>query len=158
MYNQIKQLIEEKGLRASSFADKIKVSRGTISHILSGRNSPNNDTIQKIIKCFPDISSDWLVRGEGPMYNRERNLMSHVSSSHPKPADLFDMTNIVESALEEKPTYEPPSQKSEAKKPENKVNPPIIQDINQSNYFVKKIDKIIIFFNDNTFMTFVSEK
>ena len=165
MRTRIKKIINEKGLNYSSFADKIQVSRGTISHILNGRivngvrefNNPSKETIDKIKENFPDISDSWLLRGEGPMYNREKNFMSQVSSSHPKQPDLFDMNNITEQASEKTQTFNH-SQKNETKKPENKVTAAIIPNTNQSSYYVKKIDKIIIFFNDNTFMTFVSEK
>jgi len=153
MVDRIKRIIEDKGLHASSFADKIQVSRGAISHIMNGRNSPNNDTIQKIIKCFPDISSAWLISGEGPMYNREKNFISQISSSPLKQPTLFDVQNAVET-----PAIKPPMAEVETQKTESKSNAPVVQDFNLSSNAAKKIDKLIIFFNDNTFMTFVSEK
>jgi len=166
MHDRIKRIIEEKGLQASSFADKIQVSRGTISHILNGRtingvriyNDPSKDTIEKILITFPDISPSWFLRGEGPMYIRERVFIQPTSTSTSKPVqtDLFDEKKPVQS-LEQSQGREY-SQKNEDKTPENKTNSPIIQDIDLSNNISKKIDKIIIFFSDKTFMTFISEE
>ena len=143
MLERIKQIIEKEGLRSSSLADKIQVRRGTISHILNGRNDPSRDTIDKILNTFPHISSTWLLRGEGPYYRDQ------VSPAQP---DLFRPEPI-----EQLPTPEYP-QNDEAKKPEKDTNLAIIKDINISNNISKKIDKIIIFFSDKTFMTFISEE
>ena len=48
-------------LSASAFADKIEVQRSSISHILSGRNKPSLEFIQKVLTAFPKVSSDWLL-------------------------------------------------------------------------------------------------
>lgn len=154
MLERIKKIIEEKGLQASSFADKIQVSRGAISHILNERNAPSNDTIKKILENFPDISSDWLVRGEGPMYNHERIFIQPSSSSIMQP-DLFNDKKNIE------PTVNFPESEilqKEIRTTENKQDSPIIQNINIATIPSKKIDKIMIFFNDKTFMTFIAEE
>jgi len=147
MLDRIKRIIEEKGLQSSSFADKIQVSRGTVSHILNGRNQPSKDTIDKILKTFPDISSSWFLREEGPMYNRERIFVQPDLFEEKKPVDLSEKLQEREYPL-----------KNEVKKPENKADSTIIQNINQPNIMAKKIDKIMIFFSDKTFMTFISEE
>lgn len=67
MHDRIKIWIESKGLKSSSFADKIGVNRATISHILSGRNKPSIDFLQKMIFSFPDLNLNWIVSGEGFM-------------------------------------------------------------------------------------------
>lgn len=73
MHDRIKIWIESKGLKSSSFADKIGVNRATISHILSGRNKPSIDFLHKLISSFPDLNLNWIVSGEGFMYiNDER--------------------------------------------------------------------------------------
>ncbi len=57
----IKNIIVEKNLSPSRFADEIGVQRSSISHILSGRNKPSLDIVQKIIRRFPELGTDWLV-------------------------------------------------------------------------------------------------
>ena len=156
MLDRIKLILKEKGLQSSSFADKIQVSRGAISHILNGRNDPSKDTIDKILKNFPDISPSWFLSGEGPMYIRERVLLKPTSSLPPVQPDLFDEKQAVEST--DKPQENKYPLKKEVNKPENEPNSPVIQKINLSNNISKKIDKIIIFFSDKTFMTFISEE
>lgn len=71
MHDRIKIWIECKGLKSSSFADKIGVNRATISHILSGRNKPSIDFLHKMISTFPDLNLNWIVSGEGFMYKSD---------------------------------------------------------------------------------------
>ena len=156
MTDRIKRIIEDKGLQSSSFADKIQVSRGTISHILKGRNDPSKDTIDKILKNFPDISSSWFLSGAGPMYNRERIAVQSTSTTVPPgQSNLFDEKKPEENS--EKQQDYGSSQKDEAKKAGNKTDSISIKNINPSSIPSKKIEKIMIFFSDKTFMTFIPE-
>ncbi|MFM1836104.1 MAG: hypothetical protein RJA04_792, partial [Bacteroidota bacterium] len=52
---KIELLIKRKQLSASQFADKLGIPRSSISHILSGRNKPSLDVVQKILRVFPEI-------------------------------------------------------------------------------------------------------
>ena len=68
MNDRIQLILKTKNISASKFADEIGVQRSSISHILSGRNNPSLDFIQKILKRFADINSDWILTGKGSMY------------------------------------------------------------------------------------------
>ena len=61
---RIEDLIQESGLSASAFAEKIGVQRSSISHILSGRNKPSLDFLVKIIEVFPKTSLNELIYGD----------------------------------------------------------------------------------------------
>ncbi len=67
MYSRLKKWIDSEGLRSSEFADNIGVNRATISHVLSGRNKPSIDFLQKLLKAYPDLNSNWLITGIGYM-------------------------------------------------------------------------------------------
>ncbi len=58
---KLKKIIEDEGLTASKFAEKIGVQRSSVSHVLSGRNKPSLDFILKINKSINSISLDWLL-------------------------------------------------------------------------------------------------
>jgi transcriptional regulator with XRE-family HTH domain len=73
MTDRISLLIKAKNLSAAQFADEIGVQRSSISHLMSGRNKPSLDLIQKTLQRFPEISSEWLLFGKGEMV-RELNL------------------------------------------------------------------------------------
>lgn len=63
LVDRFKYLMKLNNLSASAFAEKIGVQPSSISHILSGRNKPSLEFIQKILLQFPKISADWLITG-----------------------------------------------------------------------------------------------
>ena len=81
MKDRIQKIIEKYNLTSNSFAHEIEVNRSTISHILTGRNKPSIEVVQKILKRFNSISSDWLLLGNGNMEisNNNNNVQSKSS-------------------------------------------------------------------------------
>lgn len=61
---RIQLIIKMNNLTPSAFADKLGVQRSNISHILSGRNKPSLDLLEKIILTFPRVNAHWLITGE----------------------------------------------------------------------------------------------
>jgi len=61
--DRLKMIMKTQRLTASSFADKVGVQRSGVSHIMSGRNKPSLDFIQKTLNAFPRVNGDWLVSG-----------------------------------------------------------------------------------------------
>jgi transcriptional regulator with XRE-family HTH domain len=76
MIDRVQKVIQQKKLSASGFADLIGVPRSTISHILSGRNNPSLEFLQKVLDAFPDVQTEWLIRGKGNMLASESTLFS----------------------------------------------------------------------------------
>ena len=68
MVDRILEVLKVKQLSPSQFAEEIGVQRSNISHLISGRNKPSLEFIQKIIKRFPDINPDYLLSGEGNLF------------------------------------------------------------------------------------------
>ena len=73
MENRIQKIIDEQGISLNSFAQEIGVNRSTISHILTGRNKPSVEVLQKILKRFPSLSPDWLLLGNGRMHTKNES-------------------------------------------------------------------------------------
>ena len=69
-------------LTASAFADRVKVQRSSISHILSGRNKPSLEFVLKVINAFPEVDFYWLVKGKGQFPLKQKKVME---SSSPTP-------------------------------------------------------------------------
>jgi len=61
---KIKQILSQKHLTPSLFADEIGIQRSSISHILAGRNKPSLDIVQKIVKRFPELGLNWILDDE----------------------------------------------------------------------------------------------
>ena len=69
MYERLKNWMESEVLKSSELADIIGVNRATISHILSGRNKPSIDFLEKLLSAYPSINANWLISGIGYMQN-----------------------------------------------------------------------------------------
>jgi transcriptional regulator with XRE-family HTH domain len=67
MVTRIRKLLEQKQLTPTQFADLIGVGRPVMSHILSERNKPSLEVVQRIISAFPELSLPWLLSGTGEM-------------------------------------------------------------------------------------------
>lgn len=67
MVTRIRKLLEQKQLTPTQFADLIGVGRPVMSHILSERNKPSLEVVQRIISAFPELSIPWLLSGTGEM-------------------------------------------------------------------------------------------
>ncbi|MDE6494282.1 MAG: helix-turn-helix domain-containing protein [Bacteroidales bacterium] len=68
MIKRIELLIQSQNLTSSQFADKIGIQRSGLSHILSGRNNPSLDFVQKVLAAFPDLNPRWFLQGKEKMY------------------------------------------------------------------------------------------
>src|SRR5688572_25075732 len=53
------------------FARELGVSVPLIIHIVTGRNKPGIDLIQKILGRFEEVSPDWLLMGKGQIYREK---------------------------------------------------------------------------------------
>lgn len=58
--DKIEALILGLELTSTRFADVIGVKRPIISHILTERNKPSLDIIQKIVERFPELEYNWI--------------------------------------------------------------------------------------------------
>jgi transcriptional regulator with XRE-family HTH domain len=64
MTERFKTLLDQLKLSPSEFAEQIGVQRSSISHILSGRNKPSIDFLEKILDVYPDTDVYWLITGK----------------------------------------------------------------------------------------------
>ncbi len=124
----------------SSFADKIGVQRSSISHILSERNKPSLDFIQKILEHYPKIDAQWLINGK--QSTNEKMVTSAVNSSiEPEREDAY-LQEEERQAVQKEQLMELNSDEIAVKANKQLVDA------------TKKVDRIIIFYSDHTFETF----
>jgi transcriptional regulator with XRE-family HTH domain len=74
MVNRINEILKRYKLTAAKRAEQLEVPRSTISHILSERNKPSLEFIQKIINRYPEINIYWLLKGVGNFNAYEQYL------------------------------------------------------------------------------------
>lgn len=164
MVERLKLYIETKGMIASQFADAIGMPRSSFSQLLTGRNKSISDaTIGKIHAAFPDLSISWLLFGEGEMLARmsvmdvqqvqqqsqlsifgENEVFAGNTDDDEKYGKEIEVNNLSLAESENKVASEPPVSFYHAR--------PIAHNNNN-----KSISKIMVFYSDNTYETFIPE-
>lgn len=162
--DKIKQILIDKNLSPSYFADEIGVQRSSISHILSGRNRPSFDIIQKIIRRFPELGYEWIMEEDQQPQNQSVQPTYGVPrNSQPAPTtERRDQRYLSPPSV----SYTAPSINVRSQR--NEI-PPVMQQpivpVEPSAFYdqpipseksEKKIDRILIFFTDGSFQEFGS--
>lgn len=149
MRERIRQIMENENLTPAKFADKLQINRANISHILNGRNNPSLDVVARILSEMPYINSEWLINGTGEMYKRGFDV-----NSIPLEHDLFHQSPAPSHQEELRVEKKEASEVIEAEKRTQPVEKKSVV-VNENRE--KKISQIIIYYNDNTFETFLPQ-
>ncbi len=168
MKDKIEKILKYAGLSPTQFADEIGVQRSSMSHILSERNKPSLEFVQKLLNRFKEINPEWLMFNKGEMLREsiQRSLFANTFEedianepfneikSEAFKNENFNLTQTnIQSPELTKDTHE-------TQEIENVSNDIIekkqITQLPQENQ-EKAIDKIIIFYKDRTFGTYYPE-
>jgi len=144
MKDRLQELLKKEQLSPVRFAELVGVQRSSVSHILSGRNNPSLDFIQKILLKMPHISTDWLITGKGSMYKNSISTRSVTpdifssSKSEEQTKENINMTNsetIINEHNDGQTLTHPVN---------TKINHP-------------EIERIVVFYTDKTFREYKPE-
>ncbi len=142
-------------MNQQSFADVLGISPASLSSIFNDRTKPTLNHIDAIKKKFPAINLDWLLYGRGPMFldnASDIDLASMNSKSVTESVLNFEESSSTLSNNQvEKVRLDSPVQKEFYTKPENNV-------VKTIDCIQRKITEIRIFYDDQTWETFVPKK
>lgn len=118
--DRINRLITVMEMNPTSFSDSVGVNVTVIFNIIKGRRSkPSYDLILKIMNTYQKLSSEWLIKGDGPMWNddivksqdiapaqvnlenRVRELFTKLRVSAPESYEVHELEELVTFVLEE---------------------------------------------------------
>ena len=137
-------VMDQEQLSDAQFAEAIGISRGAVSQIKSGRSYPSLDVALKILDRFPYINPDWLLLGKGEMRREQTNEVAQPAFTTENPSALpVDAENRTHFGVGN---------------PQGNVQPTVVERIVYKDAPAKSISKIVVFYSDNTFDTFVLEK
>lgn len=154
--DKIKQILIDKNLTPSYFADEIGVQRSSISHILSGRNRPSFDIIQKIIRRFPDLGYEWIMEEDTQLTNPSGQLSYGVPrNGQPSFVDRRDRftnqpsvsTASPMNARNQRNEIPPVFPQASASPVDSSTN----SDPSPAMLVEKKVERILIFYTDGSF-------
>lgn len=154
---RLKLFMDSEGLTNSQFADQCGIPRPSLSQLLSGRNKKLSDVVVKQIhNRFPDLSVLWLMFGEGEMIKPKPINPTLVSEAAKfMDGDPGENTNANLSELNT-----PHSVPKYAENQRNNIdfaNVNIPSQIAQNSPNPRKVVRITIFYDDNSYETFTPE-
>ncbi len=163
--NRIQKLMESEQMSPASFAKAIQVNPSAISHIINGRNNPSTDILTKILSHFRSLNSEWLILGIGNMYKDDKqggldsykpSLFSTEQTGH---LEKNQVNEAVNSNFEQKQeVFSHPSVSEPVNIPNQ--NPTVIEKEVIKEIMIekpeKKVQKIIVYYTDNSFEEFNS--
>lgn len=144
MKERIIKIMECERMGQAQFASAIGIQRAAMSHIISGRNNPSLDVMTKILHRYPQINPDWLLLGKGEMLRDNTPAMEPADNIAKIPPQI----QVVPEGHQELPFQE---SRKELDNSEKTWAVPVEKSS-------KTVSKIMVFYSDNTYDTFVPEK
>lgn len=86
---RILQFLENKGITKYKFYQETGITNG----ILSQKNGLTEENIERFLSTYPEVSAEWLMRGEGSMF------VSKSVSSEEKCKQSKDMKTEIEEGI-----------------------------------------------------------
>lgn len=167
MFKRLDVLLKEVNLSPSQFADEIGVQKATISHIISGRNNPSLDFIQKVLDRFPEINAEWVINGKGDIW--KTGAKDHAAGGSPALSSVIGQNRQSELFEEPAPVLREKHARENQKKVLTRQDEESRQDAEQTltqssvdgytngQQSDKEIVKVIILYSDHTFSAFDKE-
>lgn len=143
--------METQHMTQQVFAEFLGIAPATLSSIFTGRTRPTLQVVEAIKNRIPAISTDWLMFGSGEMCAAEG-----VDGSAPPSVSSPGASSEQVLVFEDAPTSRPVVQASQSAVPSAYTDS--MQMVKNFDKHQRKITEIRIFYDDQTWETFVSKK
>lgn len=176
--SRLKKYMEYSGLSSSQFADRAGIPRPTLSQLFNGRNKSDDsvrkissELLKKLHDAFPDLNIMWLLFSDGDMVSNENNEFSEPENA-PKKSE-FTHYNSDNHEIQQQIFFDDDFHEFSPKKSipqpqtsnnvnllvaDNPINDSSIPGKNQTepkhSVNIKKVQSIMIFYDDNSFEIF----
>lgn len=176
MKDRIRQIMEAQHMNQQTFAQFTGIGSASLSSIFTGRTRPTLNHVDAIIDKFPNVNPMWLLKGIGGMFllNNDNATEQPASqngdsptpsqaSSQSQAGDIFSSANVsAEPSLFDQPQTSAPRASSSALTTHNTLpNFRFETEMRQQTQPPtppRKITEIRIFYDDQTWESFVPKK
>lgn len=73
IYQRIMSILENKQLSVNALSKMVNMSQTTLNTQLKGERTLSANVVAKVLETFPEVSSEWVMRGVGSMYRKEES-------------------------------------------------------------------------------------
>lgn len=160
---RIELLMKCYGLTPSQFADRTGIQRASVSHIISGRNKPSLEVMQKIYDAFPELDLGWLMTGKGD----EPVALDFAAGDAAEAENTLFSQPLTEKVPElsvasprrvQVEQQEQPARQLQSSRSAERQRKPVVQKPRQQAVSERRIKEIRIFYTDGTYETLLPEK
>jgi len=141
MKDRLQQFLTLEQLSPARLSEIIGIQRSGLSHILSGRNKPGFDFINKLLLKFPAINAEWLITGKGKIYKEQLSPPVDLKADNESTVQYSDNTLFREETQVPEPS-------------ENLIKEKIWTDDSKK----RALKKMIFIYSDGTFVEYLPSK
>jgi len=141
MKDRLQQFLTLEQLSPARLSEIIGIQRSGLSHILSGRNKPGFDFINKLLLKFPAINAEWLITGKGKIYKEQLSHSVDLKADNESTVQYSDNTLFREETQVPEPS-------------ENLIKEKIWTDDSKK----RALKKMILIYSDGTFVEYLPSK
>ena len=156
MKDRIRQLMESQHMTQQTFSDFIGISSASLSSIFTGRTKPTLNTVEAIRSKFTKINLDWLMYGQGPMF-KDQVTESGADGSTNGVAGTTTSEGHLDFSSAPAPSEQGYGQGS-LQHVNDTLKTPARTEIKYVDKPQRRITEIRIFFDDQTWESFVPKK
>lgn len=164
MKDRIRQIMESQHMTQQVFADYIGQSPATLSSIFNGRTKPTLNIVDAIQKKFPNINLVWLLNGTGDMFMPKSTPMTDSPAPEQQSYETHSQRQTSSSPMLDFDTPPAPTPQQGLQTPyfvnSVKSTPSTIErtEVKIIDKPQRKVKEIRVFYDDQTWETFVPEK
>jgi transcriptional regulator with XRE-family HTH domain len=150
--DKIKQVLALKQLSPSQLADEIGVQRSSISHILSGRNRPSLDVIQKIVRRYNDLTYEWFL-DEADLQSSiaAQSISQRPETKSPTPASAGRSLRTAQGGTSQSVVNPTPHHLDLIDNNRTTIPKQVVSNWEEIGVELPQIDRILIFYSNGTF-------
>lgn len=167
MKDRIRQIMEAQHMTQQVFASYIGTTPATLSGIFNDRTRPTINIIESIKKKFPDISLEWLMFGQGDMYQQAASptepSADDVQPSEPghqaAPSSLFGHEQMLDFGQSVAPTpqnvHHVTPYNNSVRNTRSEIVPEVVKIVDKP---ARRVTEIRVYYDDQTWESFVPSK
>lgn len=151
---RVESIISEEGLTQAEFSERTGIKTSTLNHVIKGRNNISPMVMYQILSAFPIYNEEWIRDGNGAR-TKDMNSTSNQDtiSTNTSSDGTFQSTLSRQSA--ERTLFSVPSEPfNDSFAGPKQIIPTISENYSVMPQTNRRITKIIVYYDDNTFETF----
>ncbi len=158
MKDRIHELMTALGLTRQQFTEETLISPASLSNIFNEKSKPTINHVNAILEAFPAVNPVWLLNGRGEMFLSDDEVARQSAAGNVAGQPLMiDFDNPQPRAAMTVRREKMPVEQS-VDEPVQRDEPPATREEKTVEVRMRQITEIRIFYDDQTWETFVPKR